>query len=156
MQQLLQNFSISQILMFIVILAAATKGLISFIDWAKERITKQVHKQDKPDQILARTAQNKQELDQIKHQLGSMKKILELLTNSDKDAIKSFITKEHHYFCYKLGYIDDYSMDAIERRYSHYKEQGGNSFVHDLMQELRALPKKHELNKNDYQQPQRR
>jgi hypothetical protein len=51
-----------------------------------------------------------------------MKKILELLTNSDKDAIKSFITKEHHYFCYKLGYIDDYSMDAIERRYSHYKE----------------------------------
>jgi hypothetical protein len=40
MQQLLQDFSISQILMFIVILAAATKGLISFIDWAKERITK--------------------------------------------------------------------------------------------------------------------
>lgn len=156
MQQLLQDFSISQILMFIVILAAATKGLISFIDWARERITKQVHKQDKPDQILARTAQNKQELDQIKHQLGSMKKILELLTNSDKDAIKSFITKEHHYFCYKLGYIDDYSMDAIERRYSHYKEQGGNSFVHDLMQELRVLPKKHELNKDDYQQPQHR
>lgn len=150
MQQLLQDFSVSQILMFTAILAAAVKGFISFIDWAKDRMRKTVHEQDKPDQILAKTQQTKRELDEIKGQLTSMNKTLELLINSDKDSIKSFITKQHHYFCYKLGYIDDYSMDAIQRRYSHYKEQGGNSFVQDLMRQLRDLPKTHELKRQDY------
>jgi len=35
MQQLLQNYSITEILLFIVILAVAIKGVISFIDWAR-------------------------------------------------------------------------------------------------------------------------
>ena len=43
--------------------------------------------------------------------------------NSDKDAIKAFITREHHYFCYQKKWIDDYSLDCIEKRYEHYKEE---------------------------------
>lgn len=156
MQQLLQEFSTGQILMFIVILATAIKGTISFIDWARDRLRKQVHEKDKPNEILKKTQENKQKLDQIEKELNTMKKILQLLTNSDKDAIKSFITKQHHYFCYKLKYIDDYSLDAIEKRYAHYQEQGGNSFVKDLMEELRALPKKHSLSVQDYQHIEQR
>lgn len=156
MQELLQNFSIGQILMFIVILATAIKGTISFIDWARDRLRKQVYEKDKPSKILKKTQENKQKLDQIEKELDTVKKILQLLTNSDKDAIKSFITKQHHYFCYKLKYIDDYSLDAIEKRYAHYQEQGGNSFVKDLMEELRALPKKHSLSVQDYQHIEQR
>ena len=40
------------------------------------------------------------------------------------------------------GYIDDFSMDAIEKRYDHYKAEGGNSYISDLMHDLRKLPKK--------------
>jgi hypothetical protein len=61
--------------------------------------------------------------------------------DSDKDDIKAFITDKHHYFCYERKWIDDYSMDCIERRYSHYKDEGGNSFIATLMDELKALPK---------------
>ena len=126
------------------------------MDWARDRVRKEVHQKEKPNKILEKTERNKQELDEIKKDIQSLKLTLQILKNSDKDAIKSFIVKQHHYFCYKLGYIDDYSMDAIEKRYAHYKEYIGNSFVHDLMTELRNLPKKQQLNREDYQQPERR
>ena len=66
---------------------------------------------------------------------------VDMLTASDKDAIKAFITREHHYFCYQKGWIDDYSLDCLERRYQHYVEEEGNSFVGQLMEEIRALPR---------------
>jgi len=37
---LLQNYSIEDIAIFIVILALATKSIITFFDWAKERVQK--------------------------------------------------------------------------------------------------------------------
>ena len=44
-------------------------------------------------------------------------------------------------FCYEKRQIDDYSLDCLEKRYTHYVEEGGNSFIHDLMEDIRALPK---------------
>lgn len=65
---------------------------------------------------------------------------IDMLIDSDKDAIKSYITKEHHYYCYQLGWIDDFSLDCLERRYQHYTDYKGNSFISGLMEELRNLP----------------
>ena len=73
--------------------------------------------------------------------LNILTKKIDMLINSDKDAIKSYITKEHHYFCYEVGWIDDFNMDCLERRYSHYADEGGNSFICGFMEQLRALPK---------------
>lgn len=64
-----------------------------------------------------------------------------MLIDSDKDDIKSYITREHHYFCYQIGWIDDFSLDCLEKRYRHYADEGGNSFIEGFMDELRALPK---------------
>ena len=64
-----------------------------------------------------------------------------MLIESDRDDIKSFITREHHRFCYQVGWIDDFSLDCIEKRYKHYKNEGGNTFIDGFMEELRALPK---------------
>jgi hypothetical protein len=66
---------------------------------------------------------------------------IDMLIDSDKDDIKSYITREHHYFCYQKGWIDDFSLDCCERRYQHYSDEGGNSFIENFMEELRALPK---------------
>ena len=55
MQQLLETYSISEILIFIVILASAIKGVVSFIEWAKDKITHSVREKDKPDRILKKT-----------------------------------------------------------------------------------------------------
>ncbi len=54
--------------------------------------------------------------------LNELSKKIDMLVDSDKDAIKSYITKEHHYFCYQVGWIDDFSLDCLEKRYQHYED----------------------------------
>ena len=81
---------------------------------------------------------------QLKNTINDIKKAINLLTESDKDDIKAWITEKHHYFCYQIGWIDDYSLDCIEKRYGHYKDEGGNTFIDELMEEIRALPKRNE------------
>ena len=70
-----------------------------------------------------------------------MKDKIDMLIESDKDDIKAYITSKHHHFCYEQKWIDDFSLDCLERRYAHYTEEGGNSFIKSFMEELRSLPK---------------
>ena len=86
---------------------------------------------------------NQKETDAILKDLSTK---IDMLIDSDKDDIKSYITREHHYFCYQRGWIDDFSLDCIERRYQHYTDEGGNSFIEGFMTELRALPKQQPQN----------
>ena len=79
--------------------------------------------------------------EELNDYISNMMRKINILIDSDKDDIKSFITKEHHFYCYEKHWIDDYSLDCIERRYKHYQEENGNSFVADLMKEIRQLPK---------------
>lgn len=64
---------------------------------------------------------------------------IDLLVSSDMADIKSYITQRYNEFT-KLGYIDMHSLQACEKRYEYYRLEGGNSFVQQLMTELRNLP----------------
>nr|DAP87437.1 MAG TPA: hypothetical protein [Caudoviricetes sp.] len=64
-----------------------------------------------------------------------------MLIESDKESIKAYVTERHHFFVYEQGWIDDYSMECLERRFLIYQHEHGNSFVEGLMDEIRALPK---------------
>lgn len=142
MTQLFTRYSVSEIIIFTIVLGLFIKALIEFIDWAKKRTKQAVKEADKPAQLQQAIAKHDQQLQEIRENLKDIKKLVNLLIDSDKDDIKQSITKDHHYFCYKLGSIDDYSLDCMEKRYSHYKDEGGNSFVKTLMEEVRALPRK--------------
>lgn len=141
MMQLLKSYSISQILIFVVILAIAIKGVISFFDWAKDRVTKHVHENDRPNIIQDRLNRLQTEQQSLTNSLTKIGQKLDMLIDSDRDDIKAYITQKHHHFIYKKGYIDDYTMNILQQRYNHYKDEGGNSFIRSLMDELRALPK---------------
>ena len=148
---LLQHYSLSDILMFTVFLALAIKSLISFFDWAYVYIKKffNIHyskinqkealerRLQKGSQVMTELKNSQQTTDEILKNLSAK---IDLLIDSDKDDIKSYITRQHHYFCYKLGYIDDFSLDCIEKRFKHYSDEGGNSFIENFMKDLRALP----------------
>ncbi len=152
MIELLQHYSLSEVFIFTILLALAAKSLITFFDWANERIKKAFNKQyskitekekiksrlDEDDQIILSLQKSQQMTDKL---LQDLQAKIDMLIDSDKDSIKSYITREHHYFCYQKGWIDDFSLDCIEKRYDHYEDQGGNSFVGGLMDQLRALPK---------------
>lgn len=155
MKDLLSNYSVDQILLFIVLLAAAIKGVVSWIDWAKGRGEKIIEKKNKKTALednvnnLIKAQKNMESSIntcqvQIKDNIASIQKAIQILTESDKDDIKAWITEKHHYFCYQIGWIDDYSLDCIEKRYGHYKDEGGNTFIDELMEEIRALPKRSE------------
>ena len=152
MIELLQRYSLSEILIFTIFLALALKSFITFLDWVYERIKKVFNyehtklnnkeelrqKLQEQNQTIAILKNNQQATDKILQNLSAK---IDMLIDSDKDDIKSYITREHHYFCYQVGWIDDFSLDCLERRYQHYEDEGGNSFAAGFMNELRALPK---------------
>lgn len=142
MIQLLKNFSWEQIILFAVLLALAIKGCVSFFDWVSER-NKKVHKQyQKPIEFQNNLQEHDEQIAKIQEQIQSLTDMVNLLIESDRDDIKAFITREYHYFCYQKGWIDDYSLDCIEKRYTHYQAEGGNSFVSTMMEDLRDLPRR--------------
>jgi hypothetical protein len=152
MQQLLASHSITEIISFVVLLALAFKGVTTYVDWFKDRGKKWVLSSLKPEELAKKLeeevtmrekeiARLEDNTNKLKSELDMVMEKLDLLIRSDKDDIKAWITKEYHYFVEQKGWIDDYSLDCIERRYENYKEENGNSFVKDLMYELRRLPK---------------
>lgn len=152
MLALLQKYTVSEILVFIVLLASAIKGIISFIDWGHEKIKKAFKKGyneidekkkiqqrlDEDGELIASLQEQQAETDKVLNRLSEK---IDLLIASDVDDIRQTITKEHHKFCYKQGWIDDFSLQCLENLFSHYVEEGGNSFIKGFMDELRALPK---------------
>lgn len=141
MQQLLNSYSPSQIIAFTIILIFAIKELVSFCDWANSRVRQQINKQDKPIEIEKITEQHSKELKEIQDEFKSLKEILQILIQSDQDMIRLTIKKEHHFYVYQKGVIDAYSLDCIERLYERYVSEGGNTYVKELMKDLRELPK---------------
>lgn len=152
MKELIETFSIKEFLIFLITLALAVKGFVSFGDWSYERLKKHFKKQNKQENNISliqdQINDHQEEYDILRKNQKNLERDLidvinkiNLLIDSDKDDIKSYITEKHHYFCYEVQWIDDYSLDCIEKRFKHYEKEGGNSFIKDLMEELRELPK---------------
>ena len=145
MTELLSNYSLAQIVLFIVALAVAFKKVADFLDWVRDKIKQRdkntVSAQEEQKARDERLDKFEEDIIEIKDSIHSIDSRVDILMHSDKDAIKAWITKEHHYFCYQKGWIDDYSLDCLERRYGHYVEENGNSFISSLMDEVRELPK---------------
>ena len=152
MLELLGTYSLTQIVTFIVLLAIAVKEGITLVIWFKDLFKKKFH--DDMKNTVATKKHNEQickikediqlliqNQEKIFEEIKLFKQQLEMIIESDKDDIKSWITEKHHFYCYERKWIDDYSMDCIEKRYRHYKDEGGNSFIEELMNELRSLPK---------------
>ena len=148
--ELFTMFSIYEIVMMIVLLAAATKGVVSFGQWVwrnlKAIFKKEEDKKDEITEIKEQLAEHTATLNKQQQimttestRLDSVQKNLEFLIESDREDIKAWITDKYHFFTHQ-GWIDDYSLDCIELRYARYVKEEGNSFVFDLMQKIRALP----------------
>ena len=153
MLELLQHYSISEIFLFIILLALAFKSVVSFFEWLEERIKKafnikfgKISEKEKMNKRIEDgenlTFQLREHQKRDDEALQDLSKKIDILIESDRDAIKTYITKEHHKFCYNKGWIDDFSLDCLEKRFKHYADEGGNSFICGFMQELRALPKR--------------
>lgn len=164
MLNLLAAYSLTDIIIFIVMLAIAFKSVVSFCEWMKGwlqkkfgrkteiEIQKELHDkvQEEVEEELEEEARNnilqgrlllgEKKMKEHEEKIDKLTQMVELLIASDRDSIKAYIVEKHHYFCYNKKWIDDFSMDCIEKKYNTYKKEQGNSYVGDLMQDLRALP----------------
>ena len=152
MTDLLSRWTLSEIVIFVVIFAIALRRIVEYFDWIKTKregsIAKEAGKQIKSkeqqvyqDNMEKRVSALENNQEKIVDLIDKLDDKVDLLIESDKDDIKSFLTREHHYFCYTLKSIDDYSLECCERRYAHYAKEGGNSFISAFMDDLRKLPK---------------
>lgn len=156
MKDLLANYSVSEIIVFIVLLTLAVKELITLTDWIKNRLNNGFDKgyqaREEREEIredieeLNNSYNKKEETDssafnKINEKFEKMDKLIDMLVESDKENIKAYITEKHHYFVYEKKWIDDYSLECLEKRFAIYEKEHGNSFVGGLMDEIRALPK---------------
>ena len=148
----LKDFPISEILLCIIGVLVLIKWIIEYFDWGhkrtKDKYDQEAERKKNIEDINKKLNQNSEDIKMlIEMQKQQNEKIeqqnlrIELLIDSDKDDIKAFITEKYHYFVEVRGWIDDYSLDCLERRFQHYKDENGNSFVADLMSEIKRLPK---------------
>ena len=72
---------------------------------------------------------------------SSLNQKLDKLLQSDLAAHKSWFSRMHEETT-KRGWISKYDLESVESRFAIYKEEGGNSFVKDLVEEMRDLPRK--------------
>ena len=158
MEKFIMKYTLQDILVFFIMFAIAIKELVTFFDWSISRVKQAMHKDQRVQtvdqklekqikqiehdkgEIEQQIIQLKQGDQQIKQMIRDINDRTNILIQSDKDSIKSWITKQYHYFM-RLGYIDNYSLDCLEKRFGHYKDENGNSFIGQLMQELENLPK---------------
>lgn len=156
MEELLTKYSLTEIILFIFVFATSLKGFFTLWDYFYDKIKRHFkeeteEEQDKIDitkqltdisaQIENINAQHILDRQELIKKIDETNATISVLLASDKDDIKSWITEKHHYFCYESKCIDYQSLDCIEKRYRHYVDEGGNSYVADLMNEIRALPK---------------
>lgn len=161
MIELLSMFSLSDIIIMLIMVAVAAKECLSLFGyfWGKIKsiFNKGYEIKDEKEELLERLDEltdyikmNKEEhkdfsktVSNIQKEYRTMfetqQKTLNKLIASDIEDIKSDIVKQYHHFTTK-EWIDDFSMDAVERRFARYEEEGGNSYVHTLVERLRQLP----------------
>ena len=78
MAELLANYSISEILIFVIAIALALKGIVEFIDWIKERGKKYFDKETTSvEQIKKLEEKNAEQDEKITQILDSQNKIQE-------------------------------------------------------------------------------
>lgn len=161
MLKLFETYSFSQILVFTIMLSVAVKGVTDFVEWIKDKYEKKFNKdhlalnkeeelkrsyevgQKHYEEILGYNRRLETKMDIIaktmREKIEKIESQLTQLTESDMHDIKGWIVEKHHHLI-KKGWVDDFTMDTLERRYSDYIAEDGNSYVAGLMAELRALP----------------
>ena len=139
MENLLETFDLKTIIFVFFMTAVAVKELIQLYQYFRGKIYGRYEKQDNRKEIIDSMEKSMQS---ILSKVEEISKKLTLLQESDRDSIKSWIVMLYHKYKEDDTELDSMQMDLLERRYQHYKDQGGNSYIDELMEELRSIYKK--------------
>ena len=135
MIELLGAYSIKDIIIFIFMIAVAIKEarqLWIYYKKVRDENYKNDHKDETQDEYIKKNQQT----------IEKLSKSMALLIESDKDGIKAWIVSKYHQFKEHPEQLDDIEWDLLNKRFNHYKDQGGNSYIEDLMTIMEQIYKK--------------
>lgn len=159
MMDLFMNFSIGQIILCFIAIIFAIKGGMDLFEYFREKYQVKFNKdysKKQKEQLLEEYYANCKEqhnetmsqykklsdkLDNIDDSINQLTARVDELTASDMHDIKQSIVKDYHYYVEQQKWIDDFSLETLELRFQDYKKEGGNSYIENLMNEIRKLPK---------------
>lgn len=149
---LFATYSLESVIILIVMLLLVIKFVWELVVWFKDKLKggydRERERSEMNEEIMAEFQKLNGRLDTFKDRLDKIddsnentNRRLSFIEERQQENTKSFLIDAHHKFCYQLKAIDDINLQSIERRYMYYKAAGGNSFIDQLMQEIRALPR---------------
>lgn len=134
------QFGLTEIILIIFAVLLAGKEILTVVDWYKNRGKNRF----KAEEALEKQQEQMAEIIELqksqKAEMKSMNDKIEMLITSDKNDIKAWIVDKYHEVMEKEA-IDTYELDLLERRYQDYKQEGGNSYIEELVLEMRKLHK---------------
>lgn len=144
---LMANYAIETLIIGAIFFVLLIKEIVRTTGWVKEHFInpgvqkaqatlQQEQRLQRDEALIKALMENNIEQNAT---LVELKDAIFDLRESEKESIKSWITEMHHRLI-RQGWVDDYSLSCIEERFTRYKKFDGNSFVLDLMLEIRALP----------------
>ena len=160
MMDLFMNFSIGQIILCSIAIIFAIKGGMDLFEYFRGKYQVKFNKdysKKQKEQLLEEHYLNCKEqhnetmsqykklsdkLDDIDNSICRLSERVDELTASDMHDIKQSIVKDYHYYVEKQKWIDDFSLETLELRFQDYKKEGGNSYIENLMNEIRKLRRK--------------
>ena len=145
---LLQNLP-TIILVTIAVIICGAELIKALRVWKEERanrVNQQIEEQNQEQAQQNAIAELSLKMDLILEKLGSIEERLQKaenrldkLTESDMHDIKAWIVDQYHKFFIGQGWIDAFSAETLDRRYKDYKDEGGNSYIDNLMAQLHTL-----------------
>ena len=112
--ELLEQYTIPQIIAFVIGLVAMIKGAWDTIEYFKDKYRRKFNKdydvkikETKLENFYNKTQQRHEEvmakIDKVSDSVDTLSKRIDKLTESDMHDIKQFIVKEYHYFTEQKG-----------------------------------------------------
>lgn len=144
-QTLFEQFDLKTIIIVLLLALFAfveiSKGIDYLSNKRKSKNTEELAQENRFANLESKETENEVAIQKVQCDVKDIKQSVDLLVESDKDDIRAWITDKYHYFM-KLGYIDDFTLDCMERRFRSYKQEGGNTYVDGMMDAVRKLPRK--------------
>lgn len=142
---IISQYSPVEIFLIILFLLVATKTISTIFEWFYHKVEDYFsQKKEEEEQISELESEHdvfNKKLDKIFERLDKIDETMKLLVERMQENTKTYIIDKYHYYYEKLKAIDDAAMQNLELRYMYYKSAGGDSYIDDLMERIRELPR---------------
>lgn len=118
----MENVTVGQIASIIATIVAIGGGVAVIVGWISKSLKKYL------------TVVIKEEIEPLKTSVNKIEKDVQMV---DKQACKNYLVS----FLSDVeqgGYIDEIETQRFWEQYEHYEKQGGNSYIHQKVEKLKA------------------